>query len=138
MKKNRIQQNKGKVTSSTRIIFYLVLILIPIIFFVLLETGLRIFDYSYDYTQWESPTKGKYVLNPDIAHKYFHNIDNVPYSNQDTFDEIKKPNSFRVFVLGESAGAGYPFIPIGAFSRYLQQRLSLEYRNPRLKLLIAA
>src|ERR1035437_8565152 len=135
MKKNRIQQNKGKVTSSTRIIFYLVLILIPIIFFVLLETGLRIFDYSYDYTQWVSPKKGKYVLNPNLAHKYFHNIDNVPYSNQDTFDEIKKPNSFRVFVLGESAGAGYPFIPIGAFSRYLQQRLSLEYPESKIEVI---
>jgi len=116
MKKNQKQQNKVKVPASTRKIFYLTLILIPIIFFVLLETGLRIFNYGYDYTQWVSPTKGKYVLNPDIAHKYFHNIDNVPYSNQDIFDEKKKPNTFRVFVLGESAGAGYPFIPIGAFS----------------------
>jgi tetratricopeptide (TPR) repeat protein len=82
-----------------------------------------------------SPTKGKYVLNPDIAHKYFHNIDNVPYSNQDIFDEIKKPNAFRVFVLGESAGAGYPFIPLGAFSRYLEQRLNLEYPNSKIEVI---
>jgi tetratricopeptide (TPR) repeat protein len=135
MKKTRKQQNQEMVTSSTRRIFYLVLILIPIIFFVLLETGLRIFDYGYDYTQWVNPTTGKYVLNPDIGHKYFYNIDNVPYSNQDIFDEIKKPNTFRVFVLGESAGAGYPFIPLGAFSRYLQQRLSLEYPDSKIEVI---
>lgn len=135
MKKNQKQQNKEKVTSSTRKVFYFVLILIPIIFFVLLETGLRVFDYGYDYTQWVNPTPGKYVLNPNIAHKYFHNIDNVPYSNQDIFDEIKKPNSFRVFVLGESAGAGYPFIPLGAFSRYIEQRLNLEYPDSKIEVI---
>ena len=135
MKKQQKQQNKQGITSSTRKIFYLVLILIPIIFFVLLEIGLRVFDYGYDYTQWVSPTKGKYVLNPDIAHKYFHNIDNVPYSNQDIFDETKKSNTFRVFVLGESAGAGYPYIPLGAFSRYLQQRLSLEYPESKIEVI---
>jgi tetratricopeptide (TPR) repeat protein len=135
MKKQQNQESKREITSSNRKIFYLVLISIPIIFFVLLETGLRVFDYGYDYTQWVSPTKGKYVLNPDIAHKYFHNIDNVPYSNQDIFDEIKKSNTFRVFVLGESAGAGYPFIPLGAFSRYLQQRLSLEYPDSKIEVI---
>ena len=108
-------------------IFYLVLILIPILFFILLEIGLRIFNYGYDYTQWVSPVNGKLVLNPDLAHKYFHNIQGVPISDQDIFDAVKKPNSFRVFVLGESAGAGYPFTPNGSFSRYLQQRLSIEY-----------
>ena len=135
MNKKLKQKNKEKAIAPTRKIFYLVLILIPIIFFALLEIGLRIFDYGYDYTQWVSPTKGKYVLNPDLAHKYFHNIDNVPYSNQDIFDEIKKPNTFRVFVLGESAGAGYPFIPLGAFSRYLEQRLNLEYPESKIEVI---
>ena len=135
MKKTSRKQNIEKVNSPTRKIFYPVLILIPIIFFILLETGLRIFNYGYDYTQWVNPTKGQYVLNPDIGHKYFYNIDNVPYSNQDIFDEIKKPNTFRVFVLGESAGAGYPFIPLGAFSRYLQQRLSLEYPDSKIEVI---
>jgi tetratricopeptide (TPR) repeat protein len=135
MKKNPLQQKKERVTSSRKLLFNFVLILIPILFFVLLEVGLRIFDYGYDYTQWVNPTKGKYVLNPGLAHKYFHNIDNVPYSNQDIFDEIKKPNTFRVFVLGESAGAGYPFIPLGAFSRYLEQRLNLEYPDSRIEVI---
>ncbi len=116
-------------------IFYIALILIPVLFFVVLEIGLRIFDYGYDYTQWVNPIKGKYVLNPDIAHKYFHNLPSVPTSDNDIFNEVKKPNSFRVFVLGESSGAGYPFTPIGSFSRYLQQRLSLEYPNSKIEVI---
>jgi len=116
-------------------LFYLILMLIPVFFFIILEIGLRIFNYGYDYTQWVNPIKGKYVLNPDLAHKYFHNIDNVPISDQDIFDEVKKPNSFRVFVLGESAGAGYPFTPNGSFSRYIQQRLSLEYPESNIEVI---
>ncbi len=40
---------------------------------------------------------------------------------------LKKPNAFRVFVLGESSAAGYPYLPIGSFSRYLKKRLELFY-----------
>jgi tetratricopeptide (TPR) repeat protein len=114
-------------------IFYVITLLIPILFFLLLETGLRLFNYGYDYTQWVNPAKGLYVLNPDIAHKYFHDIQGVPYSIGDIFDEVKKPNAFRIFVLGESSGAGYPYLPIGSFSRYLQQRLSLVYPESKIE-----
>ena len=114
-------------------IFYVITLLIPILFFFLLEVGLRIFHYGYDYTQWVNPAKGLYVLNPDIAHKYFHDIQGVPYSIGDIFDEVKKPNAFRVFVLGESSGAGYPYLPIGSFSRYLQLRLSLVYPESKIE-----
>jgi len=114
-------------------LFYVISLLIPVLFFVLLEAGLRVFNYGYDYTQWVSPAKGLYVLNPDIAHKYFHDIQSVPYSIGDIFDEVKKPNAFRVFVLGESSGAGYPYSPIGSFSRYLQRRLSIVFPESKIE-----
>jgi len=113
--------------------FYLALIIIPILFFVLLEAGLRIFNYGYDFTQWVNVTKGKLVLNTDIAHKYFFNTKSVPYSNQNAFDEVKTDSTFRVFVLGGSSAAGYPFLPIGSFSNYLQDRLSLVYPHSRIE-----
>jgi len=119
-------------------IFYIVIILVPVFFFILLETGLRLFNYGYDFTQWVNPIKGKYVLNPDIAHKYFFNLQHVPYSDGDIFDQEKKSNSFRIFVLGESAGAGYPFTPIGSFSRYLQQRFALEYPESKIEVVNCA
>jgi len=119
----------------TNKLFYLILVFIPVLFFILFELGLRIFNYGYDYPQWVNPIPGKYILNPDIARKYFHNVENFPYSNQDIFDEVKKPNAYRVFVLGESSGAGYPFTPVGAFSRYLQQRLTLEYPDSKIEVI---
>lgn len=130
-----VKQVNSTNLKQTNILFYLILLIIPVLFFVLLEIGLRLFNYGYDYTQWVNPVPGKFILNPDIAHKYFHNVQNVPYSNQDIFDEVKKPNTFRVFVIGESSGAGYPFTPLGAFSRYIQQRLSLEYPDSKIEVI---
>jgi len=123
----------GSGAKRPRILFVAVTLLIPVLFFVLVEAGLRFFNYGLDYTQWVNPIKGSFVLNPDMAHKYFPDLPSVPYSNGDIFDETKKSNSFRVFVLGESSGAGYPYMPIGSFSRYLQQRLSLVYPQSRIE-----
>lgn len=107
--------------------FYLILTGIPVLFFVLLEFGLRIFGYGFNNLQWDVATEGKLMLNQEIAKRYFYDIRRIPFSNQDVFDENKKSNAFRVFVLGGSSAAGYPFSPLGSFSRYVRDRLELMY-----------
>ncbi|MGE5795287.1 MAG: GDSL-type esterase/lipase family protein [Ignavibacteria bacterium] len=114
-------------------IFYLTAILIPVIFFTLLEIFLRVFNYGINTEQWFAITENKLMLNPEIARRYFFNIEKVPYSNEDLFDKIKAKNSFRIFVLGESSAAGYPYLPIGSFSRYLEKRLELLYPDSRIE-----
>ncbi len=107
--------------------YYLILFFIPIIFLVLLELGLRIFNYGYDLTMWVNPTEGKYIINPEVARRYFSSSNNIPTTIEDVFDVEKKKNAFRVFVLGESTSAGYPYMPMGSFSRYIRKRLELVY-----------
>ena len=107
--------------------FYLILILIPILAIVLLELGLRTFNYGRVYDQWIFSGDGRLTLNPEIAFRYFYNIERVPSANYNYFDEIKKENSYRVFVMGESSAAGFPYTPNGAFSRYIRKRLELIY-----------
>jgi len=113
--------------------FFLILVLIPIIFFLLLEFTLRIFNYGMDNNQWVSATVGKIYLNPQIAKRYFYTTEDIPYSNQDFFDGEKKSNAYRVFVLGESSVAGYPFSPLGSFSRYLRKKLELVYPASKIE-----
>ncbi len=116
-----------KKNSNSPFWFYLVLVSIPIIFFLLLEFGLRLFNYGNSYDQWVNATPTKLMLNNDIARRYFYTTKSVPYSIQNTFDVEKKSDAFRVFVMGESSAAGYPFSPNGSFSRYIQKRLELLY-----------
>jgi lysophospholipase L1-like esterase len=66
-------------------------------------------------------------LNPDLPYKYFYNIEQAPSTLPDGFDKIKKENAFRVFVLGGSSTAGWPYVPNAAFSRHIKRRLELLY-----------
>ncbi len=127
--------NTRKKQDETPVWFYFVLILIPLIFLILLELGLRIFNYGYDFTQWVKITDSKYVLNPDFTHRYFFTTQNVPYSNGNVFDIEKRENAFRVFILGESSAAGYPFTPNGDFGRYLKKYLEAVYPKNKIEVI---
>jgi len=122
-----VQNYLNEINKKPPFYFYIFLILLPVIFLILLETGLRIFDYGYNTDQWIEITPEYLGLNHEVGRRYFNSTSTIPVSIQDVFAKEKKENTFRVFVLGESSGAGYPFMPIGSFSRYLKQRLELVY-----------
>ncbi|NOX66927.1 MAG: hypothetical protein GXO85_14310 [Chlorobi bacterium] len=149
--KNYIKTYKGKL-SSTRIAknlrvpveqvrtysrslgrkkypFYynLILIAIPFIAIFLLEYTLDYFDYGREYNQWETVDNQKMMLTTEIAFRYFYQTESIPYPAQDLFDIKKKPGAIRVFILGGSSAAGYPFSPNGSFSKYIRKRLELVY-----------
>ena len=118
--------------------FYIVLILIPIVIILFLEIGLRIFNYGRTYDQWVPIGNGKLSLNPEIAHRYFYSSERVPSAGYNYFDEIKKVNSFRVFVMGGSSAAGFPYTPNGSFARYIQKRLQLLYPEKNIEVVNVA
>lgn len=113
--------------------FYIIAILIPVAFFVILELSLRLFNYGQNIEQWVKVTDQHYMLNPDIAYRYFYTTKNIPYSSKDIFYIKKRPNTFRLFVLGESSAAGFPSGPSGTFPRYIQKRLKLMYPNTNIE-----
>ncbi len=113
--------------------YYAILVIIPIIFLILLELSLRIFNYGYDTRQWVDAGEGKIIINPEIGKRYFNNINFVPKTIEDTFDKVKKENAFRVFVLGGSSAEGYPYTPLGSFSRYIRRRLELVYPHTHIE-----
>jgi tetratricopeptide (TPR) repeat protein len=128
LKLNVVEEFLGSSTSKkVPTWFYLVLIFIPILFIILLESGLRIFDYGRTYDQWVNAGDGKLTLNPEIAYRYFYTTEQVPSAGNNIFDEVKKDNCFRVFVMGGSSAAGFPFTPNGSFVRYIRHRLQILY-----------
>ena len=113
--------------------FYSLLVLLPIIFLVMLEIFLRVINYGYNLEQWLDAGEGKYIINPNIGRKYFPTGNFTPNTIEDVFDQQKKTNSFRVFVLGESSAQGFPYNPMGSFSRYIRRRLELVYPNTQIE-----
>ena len=109
------------------------MVLLPIVFLMLLEIFLRVFSYGYDFTQWVNAGGGKLIINPDIGKKYFTSVDFNPKTTEDVFDQHKKINCFRVFVLGGSSAVGFPYMPMGSFSRYIRRRLELVYPGTHIE-----
>lgn len=118
--------------------FYFIAYFIPIFFFILLEVGLRIFHYGKSIEQWTAADPefpNILALNYKIAERYFYNIKTIPNPAVDGFDKVKKENAFRIFVLGESSAAGYPYDPNAAFSKYIKQKLQLEYPDSKIEVI---
>ena len=110
--------------------FYVVLIAIPFVFIISLEVLLRYFDYGYDFRYFKQASEyysDKYFANTDLPRKYFFNIKATPSVVPDGFDIEKKNNAFRIFVLGESSAAGWPYVPNASFPRHIKRKLELLY-----------
>jgi tetratricopeptide (TPR) repeat protein len=132
---NKPKENKKIRKTKSPFWFYLILILIPILFFVLLEIFLRVINYGRNNDQWLKITETKQMLNPDVAGRYFYNTKDLPQSNNDAFDIVKRENAFRIFVLGGSSAQGFPFSPNGTFSRYIRDRLELTYPDKYIEVI---
>jgi tetratricopeptide (TPR) repeat protein len=106
----------------------------PVLFFILLELSLRLAGYGRAITQWVEIVPGKLVLNPEIALRYFGGEHTSLASIQDAFDAVKSPRAVRIFIMGESSAAGYPYLPIGSFSRYLQKRFEVAFPDRTIEM----
>jgi len=107
--------------------FYILLIIIPVLFFVLLETGLRLFNYGNDDRIWVDISQDMQILNPEIGYRYFFTTKNLPFSVESFIHKEKKENGFRVFVVGASSAAGYPYLSSASFSKFIRKKLEILY-----------
>lgn len=112
-----------------KLLFKIITVFLPVVFFVFLEIILRIFfPVNYPKLFIEDPNNTKYLVqNRNVASRYFTNIDEIPYAAHDPFLKEKTSNVFRVFVVGESTAAGFPYSHGVAFPRQLQYLLQTAY-----------
>jgi lysophospholipase L1-like esterase len=135
---HKAENTKTQANKETPRWFFIIPLIIPILFFVFLEMGLRLFNYGMDYTIFKPVYEnypGKLFINPNLPRKYFTGLKNAPSVVPDAFDKIKKANAFRVFVLGESSTAGWPYIPNASFPREIKRRLELLYPDNEIEVI---
>lgn len=109
--------------------FRVIAISIPVLILLLAEVLLRLFNYGYDTSLFiKYPDDPNYwVINKYASEKYFTDTANATKGNIEPFKVEKAKNTFRIFVLGESTTAGYPYLHNGSFHRWLQYRLMHTY-----------
>ena len=125
---------------GTRRAFWVATALLPVVFFVLLEGGLRLFGYGGSYplfVEAEGAPPGTLVPSRDVARRYFAN-NNPPTPNADFFLAEKPPGAFRIVVQGGSSAAGYPFYRGASFAQILNTRLGLAYPDREVEVVNTA
>ncbi len=116
--KKNWQQQSDQLLQSTlsprkRFLFKSVLFLFPILVLALLEVTLRVIDYGGNLhlvTRKKVAGKEYYVINRSVGARYFAHAGTViPEPADDIFEINKSRNTIRIFCLGESTMAGFPY-----------------------------
>jgi lysophospholipase L1-like esterase len=120
-------------SAGRRWIFTLIMCAIPVLFFVMLETGLRTAGFGQAYPLFIStPEIPDYIhVNPQVIKRYFNDPRDAPSVSSATiyFRTKKSPGTFRIFVQGGSTAAGYPFGVGASLAGMLQQRLQHTFTD---------
>ncbi len=112
---------------ARRATFSITIVVIPVAFFVLLETVLRLAGQFEEQPLFiRSPVKAEYLqANPYVVKRFFANPDSAPTLAIETvyFLAQKPEGTLRIFVQGGSAAAGFPYGHGASISGMLEQRL---------------
>lgn len=138
MKKQQTHTSPVRKLSKKRLLlFKAIAILLPFLLLVIIELLLRAFDYGYNPAVFiEDPANSDYlILNPDASRKYFADKAMATTGNTEPFAKEKAAGTVRIFVLGESTTAGYPYFHNGSFHRWLQYRLMHSMPDTRYEII---
>jgi tetratricopeptide (TPR) repeat protein len=74
-------------------------------------------------------------MNPDVKGRYFSKVEFSPNTSMDYFTAPKPQGAFRIFCLGGSTTAGYPYGYIGSFSSFLRDRLHRLFPERKIEVI---
>jgi tetratricopeptide (TPR) repeat protein len=111
---------------------------IPVVALLLLELTLRAVQYGPDLSLFfteEIRGTPYHVMNPAVKGRYFSRVAFRPSTSPDYFLVPKPADTYRIFCLGGSTTAGYPFWYNGSFSSYLRDRLRAMVPGMRIEVI---
>jgi len=149
----KTKQNKPKIqkqpagktaaplTASKKRAFTIFMLLVPVLFFALLEAGLQVFQYGIDtrlFISIPDATSRFYGINPEVGKRYFYRENFNPSPRKDLFLKVKPANGYRIFVLGGSTTAGFPYGNNITFTRILGKRLADTFPDRHIEVVNTA
>jgi tetratricopeptide (TPR) repeat protein len=141
MKSKHIQKQPPLSPRKKRI-FRIIMFLLPVIFLAMLELMLRFFNYGGNLDLLIS-APGKVsnyeMCNRNVGKRFFYMLQNVlPGVQKDLILQKKPENGYRIFVLGGSTAAGFPYGNNVMFSRILNYRLADAFPGRHIEIMNTA
>ena len=128
--------------SKNKTAFYLIAALIPVIFLILLEFGLRGIGFGQSYPLFVTSAEfsGYMQPNPNIIQRYFPTAESAPNVSPDTvyFPAHKGDDVFRIVIQGGSSAAGFPYGRFGSLQGMLEQRFKRTYPDKNIEVINTA
>jgi tetratricopeptide (TPR) repeat protein len=132
---------KAELSSKKKRVFWIVTIVLPFLLLLILEIGLRIFDYGGNIDLFiEGPPGYENYLrcNPNVARRYFYTQSTIPTPPTQLFLKVKPKNGYRIFVLGESSAAGFPYGTNASFPNILERALANAFPEKNIEVISIA
>ena len=126
------------ITKRVALFFRLLLILLPFLLIFSIEIILRLAGFNAGYGQIFQPYQykaGHLTTNQEIGKFYFSGSGYGSLGTQEVFIARKPAQTIRIFTLGGSTAAGYPYLYSGTFSAFLEQRLQVAYPDYQVEVL---
>ena len=131
----------GALSPRKRRLFLLLTVALPFIVFLLLEVILRLVHYDGNLDLFIEGPEGysEYLrCNPNVARRYFSAQSTVPTPPKQLFLKKKPQNGYRIFVLGESSAAGFPYSNNGSFPNLLGRGLADAFPEKNIEVINVA
>lgn len=126
-KQHSSREQAAEIPPHHKRIFFILTVLFPVLLLGLLELGLRIADYGGDLhlvIKRQLGSKTFYSINRAVAKRYFAQAGTIiPEPADDVFEIAKRKNTKRIFCLGESTMAGFPYEFNTTAPSFLRDRL---------------
>lgn len=127
---------------ARKAVFWLILVLLPALFFAVLELAVRAMGLGSNYPLFipVDAQPGYLQPNPDVVKRYFSRPELAPKVSPDTqyFHAEKPADSKRIVILGESSAAGFPYGRFGSLSGMLEQRFRFLYPEANIEVISVA
>jgi lysophospholipase L1-like esterase len=117
-------------TVARRTLFAIITLLLPLALLGLLELALRVAGVAAPEPLFvAAPEPGWLQPNERVIQRFFPHPGAAPAISIDTayFRRAKPPDGFRIFVLGGSTAAGFPYGKWASLAGILEQRLQREH-----------
>lgn len=132
----------GQLGKGKQKLFTAIMVLLPLVILLILELGLRLFHYGGDLNLFVTPQEESvsdcYMCNRNVASRYFFMQSTRPTPQKDLFLKNKPEDAYRIFVMGGSTTAGFPYGNNLMFSRILHKRLCDIFPDRKIEVINTA